>query len=93
MFFENLNNDSFNCIAKRFVILGPPGSQAHDISLRMIEQLSNKFECINVGDQLVFEMNKRLESGKRISEAFGHHSYVDDEIVIELLKTIITEHE
>jgi len=38
-------------------------------------------------------MNKRLESGKRISEAFSHHSYVDDEIVIELLKDIITDHE
>jgi hypothetical protein len=81
---------------KRFVIVGPPGSQSHNVSLRMIEQLTGKneaFECVNVGDLLVKEMKNRLELGKKIHESFSSHSYVEDEIVIELLKNIITEHE
>jgi adenylate kinase len=38
-------------------------------------------------------MKNRLELGKKIHESFSSHSYVEDEIVIELLKNIITEHE
>jgi len=80
---------------KRYVIIGPPGSQSHDISLRMIEQLNrgSEFQCVNVGDQLLFEMNKRLEAGKKAAEAFKTHSYVEDEIVIELLQGIINQYE
>jgi len=82
-------------LAKRYVIIGPPGSQSHDISLRMIEQLNrgSEFQCVNVGDQLLFEMNKRLEAGKKAAEAFKTHSYVEDEIVIELLQGIINQYE
>lgn len=33
--FSNINR--FTCLAKRYVIVGPPGSQSKDVSLRMIE--------------------------------------------------------
>ena len=61
----------------------------------MIEQLNrgSEFQCVNVGDQLLFEMNKRLEAGKKAAEAFKTHSYVEDEIVIELLQGIINQYE
>ena len=61
----------------------------------MIEQLNrnSEFQCVNVGDQLLFEMNKRLEAGKRAAEAFKTHSYVEDDIVIDILKNIITDFE
>jgi len=39
------------------------------------------------------ELKSKRELGKRIHESFQTHSYVDDEIVIELLKQIVTEHE
>jgi len=43
---------------KRYVIIGPPGSQSKDVSLRMIEQLNSGldekspevFEIANLGD-------------------------------------------
>ena len=35
MNFSNINR--FICLAKRYVIVGPPGSQSKDVSLRMIE--------------------------------------------------------
>ena len=36
-------------------------------------------------------VKSKLELGKRIHESFQSHSYVDDEIVIELLKQAVTE--
>ena len=62
----------------------------------MIEQLNRNgpdFQCVNIGDQLLFEMNKRLEAGKKAAEAFKTHSYVEDTIVIELLQNIISDFE
>ena len=83
------------CLAKRYVVVGPPGSQSHDISLRMIEQLNSKsggaFECVNIGDRLMKELKSKRELGKRIHDSFQTHSYVDDEIVIELLKQAVTD--
>ena len=57
----------------------------------MIEQLNHKgtaFECVNVGDQIMFEMSKRLDAGKRAAESFKTHSYVEDEIVCEIMQNI-----
>lgn len=57
------NNDRFICIlAKRYVVIGPPGSESHDISLRMVEQLKENaggIECVNLGDKFNSEMTKR----------------------------------
>ena len=89
-----MKTDSFICcIAKRYVIIGPPGSETHDISLSMIEHLNRgtEFQCVNVGDLIRFEMNKRQEAGKKAAEAFKTHSYVEDEIVISLVQEKISE--
>lgn len=47
---------------KRYVVIGPPGSESHDISLRMVEQLKENaggIECVNLGDKFNSEMTKR----------------------------------
>jgi adenylate kinase family enzyme len=38
-------------------------------------------------------MSQRLEAGKSINESFSRHSYVDDDIIIKLMETIVKEFE
>jgi len=46
---------------KRYVIVGPPGANSKEVSLRMIEQLNSVDEgsvneCINLGDSIENEI-------------------------------------
>jgi len=93
-----LNNDRFICTAKRYVIVGPPGANTKEVSLRMIEQLNAieegpVSECINLGDSIESEIIQKTEAGKLIAEAAKTHSYVDDDIVIKIMEGIIKEKE
>ena len=56
------------CIAKRIVLVGPPGSKRKEIALwlseTLVEETGGKFECISVGDLINKEISKSLhESG------------------------------
>ena len=55
-------------IAKRLIIVGPPGSKRKEIALSLGEYLSeegeNPFVCISVGDLLRKEIQKKSEFGK-----------------------------
>lgn len=77
-------------LAKRLIIVGPPGSKRKEIALSLGEYLSeegeNSFVCISVGDLLRKEIQKKSEFGKQIVESRKNYSYVKDEIVIELVK-------
>jgi adenylate kinase len=87
-------------IAKRLIIVGPPGSKRKEIALSLGEYLSEEalaanggetgshqpFVCISVGDLLRKEIQKKSEFGKLIVESRKNYSYVKDEIVIELVK-------
>jgi len=77
-------------IAKRLIIVGPPGSKRKEIALSLAEYLSeereNPFQCISVGDLLKKEIQKKSEFGKQIVESRKTYSYVKDEIVIDLVK-------
>jgi len=38
-------------------------------------------------------MSQRLEAGKSIHEAFSTHSYVDDDLIIKLMETMVKDFE
>lgn len=82
-------------IAKRLIIVGPPGSKRKEIALSLGEYLSeereNPFQCISVGDLLRKEIQKKSEFGKQIVESRKTYSYVKDEIVIDLVKLQIEQ--
>lgn len=76
----------------RIVLVGPPGSKRKEIALWLSETLSDeggKFECISVGDLINKEISKRSEYGKEIEESRRNYSYVQDEIVIKLVRSQI----
>jgi len=92
-------------IAKRLIIVGPPGSKRKEIALSLGEYLSEEalasnggestsqqpFVCISVGDLLRKEIQKKSEFGKLIVESRKNYSYVKDEIIIELVKMQIEQ--
>jgi adenylate kinase len=82
-------------IAKRLIIVGPPGSKRKEIALSLGEYLSevaeNPFVCISVGDLLRKEIQKKSEFGKQIVESRKQYAYVKDEIVIDLVKLQIEQ--
>lgn len=75
-------------IAKRFIIVGPPGSKRKEIALSLAEYLSEDMSlvCISVGDLLNKEISKKSDLGKEIVESRKTYSYVKDETVIKLVK-------
>jgi len=68
--------------------VGPPGSKRKEIALSLAEYLSENgnFTCISVGDLINKEISKRSEFGKEIEESRQTYSYVQDSIVIELVR-------
>ena len=73
---------------KRFIIVGPPGSNRKEIALQLNEYLSENMNlsCISVGDLLNKEIQKKSDIGQEIVESRRTYSYVKDETVIKLVK-------
>ena len=71
--------------------MGPPGSSRKENALALSEYFN--WNCISVGDLLKKEISKKSEYGKAISESMKNYRYVDDNVVIELVKKQIAIHE
>lgn len=71
--------------------MGPPGSAKQENSMALAEYFQWKF--ISTGDLLRREVNNKTEKGARISECFSNFKFVDDEIVIDLVKGEIEAYE
>ena len=50
------------------------------------EGVGPAIQCISVGDLIQKEITKKSDFGKRIYESRKKYSYIEDEIVIELVK-------
>lgn len=71
---------------KRIFIMGPPGSKRKEHILTLAENFEDfKYEAICVGDLLNKEISKKSDLGKKIVESRKTYSYVDDDIVIDLV--------
>ena len=68
----------------RVFITGSSGSDRKEVSLSIADDLG--FACVSVGDLIVKEMDKKLESGRRIEKKLDTLSLIDDDIVIDLLR-------
>jgi len=73
----------------------PPGSRGKEIALSLAEYLSENgnFTCISVGDLVDKEISKRSAFGKEIEQSRQTYCYVKDEIVIELVSTLVKQME
>lgn len=80
-------------LVKRIVLVRPPGSRGKEIALSLAEYLSENgnFTCISVGDLVDKEISKRSAFGKEIEQSRQTYSYVKDEIVIELVRTLVKQ--
>jgi adenylate kinase len=72
--------------------MGPPGSFRQDITTALCEEMGG-YKPISPGELFKKEIAKKTETGKRIMACFKAYHYVDDEIVIELVKNAIKEAE
>jgi len=64
--------------------MGPPGSFRQENALFLSEHFS--WKCITTGDLLRKEVSKKSALGGRIAECNKEYHYVDDNIVIDLVK-------
>lgn len=71
--------------------MGPPGCFRQENALFLSEHFG--WTCITTGDLLRKEVQKKTQIGKRIQECFKEYHYVDDQIVIDLIKAAIQEFE
>ena len=69
---------------KRIFLVAPPGTNRKETSLALAEYFN--WTCISVGDLLNKEVSKKSDYGKRIQESRKFLRYIDDEIVIDLVK-------
>lgn len=72
-------------LARRIVLVGPPGSKRKEIALTLADALSeegNPITCISVGDLINKEVTKHSDFGIEIEQSRETYSYVKDEIVI-----------
>jgi adenylate kinase len=89
---------------KRIVVVTPPGMKGGDdmneeqynVALMLEQHLKedwgfNNFITISVGDLLQKEITKKSDYGKKIFESRKHYEYVDDDIVIDLVRKHIEE--
>ena len=65
---------------KRFFLVGPPGSNVKQISLRLSQYFNSVM--ISVGDLLNKEIVKKTDLGQQIEEYIKNFVYVPDEIVV-----------
>jgi adenylate kinase len=94
-------------IEKRIIVVTPPGmkggedtmnEEQYNVALMLEQYLSeeqsyNNIVCISVGDLLQREITKKSDFGKRIYESRKKYSYIEDEIVIDLVQKHIEEAE
>lgn len=71
--------------------MGPPGSNRKENALALAEHFN--WTCISVGDLLKKEVSKKSDLGKDISESLKNYRYVEDSIVIELVKKQVESYE
>lgn len=60
-------------LAKRIIIMGPPGSKRKEHALSLAEHFG--YTCISVGDLLNKEISKKSEYGKAIAKARKAYTY------------------
>ena len=72
------------------IIFGPPGAGKGT----QAQNLVNKFNLYqaSTGDLLRSEIKKKNEIGKKIEQVIAHGDFVSDDIVNDLLKKFITNH-
>lgn len=88
----NKPNDPISYLIKRLktedisrvFITGSSGCDRKEISLLIADDL--RYSCVSVGDLIVKETDKKLESGRKIEKKLNSLSLVDDDIVIDLLR-------
>lgn len=73
----------------RVFVVGPPGSNRKEIGLSLADHFG--WPCVNVGDLLTREVNKKTDIGKEIQESKKVYKYINDEIVIDLVRNSIAE--
>lgn len=78
-------------IAKRIFITGPPGSNRKEVALALAEHFN--WSCISVGDLLKKEVSKKSDLGKTIFESLKQHKFVDDNVVLELVRAQVDSYE
>ena len=71
------------------ILFGPPGA-GKGTQAKYIEKRINGFQ-ISTGDMLRDEIKKDTVIGKKIIDDMNHGKFVNDEIVNELIKNIITD--
>lgn len=72
--------------------MGPPGSFRQDVTATLCDQMGG-WRAISPGELFKREIAKKTETGKRIQQCFKEYHYVDDELVIDLVKREIQEAE
>lgn len=68
---------------KRIFIIGPPGCRKKEKALTLGEYFN--YASLPMGDLLEKEIAKKSDYGKKIAEAKEKYSYVDDQLVTELI--------
>ena len=68
----------------RVFITGTPGTDRKEISLSIADDLG--YVCISMGDLIQKEMDKKLDTGRRIEKKLHNFQLIDDDIVIDLLR-------
>lgn len=86
---------------KRVILVTPPGMKSdgqimneeqYNVGLMLTEHLKYSYESlsniesISVGDLLRKELIKKSDFGKKILESNKDYSYIDDQIIIELVQ-------
>lgn len=82
---------------KRIIVVTPPGMKGGDdnmneeqykVALMLEQHLVDKgnIVAISVGDLLQREITKKSDYGKRIFESRKKNSYIEDEVVIDLVQ-------
>lgn len=69
---------------RRIFIMGQPGTFRKENATHIADHFG--WKCIDAGELLRREVNKKSEVGKKIQDAFRGYRFVDDSIVVDLVK-------
>jgi adenylate kinase len=72
--------------------MGPPGCARREIAVTIAE-FQARWVYISVGDLLRAQIEEGTQYSDRIDKSFAAFTYVDDDIVIELVKRAIDDAE
>ena len=73
------------------ILFGPPGAGKGTQAKFLVKKL-NSFQ-VSTGDMLRDEINKDTEIGKKIINYMNEGKFVDDEIVNNLIKKVVSDHQ